>query len=83
MPEKYTPSTGRAAAPVSMKGEELVVGAPKVLFDTHQIFFYDVTRDGKRFLVAEDPNPGAQPRLEVAVNWFAEVARRVREAKAP
>ncbi len=71
------------AVPVGSKGEDFVVGAPRALFETHQILAYDVARDGKRFLVAEDPNPAAQPALDVAVNWFAEVRRKVREARAP
>jgi Tol biopolymer transport system component/tRNA A-37 threonylcarbamoyl transferase component Bud32 len=71
------------AAPVGAKGEEFVAGAPKVLFESHEIFAFNASHDGKRFLVAENPNPGAQPRLDIAVNWFAEVRRKVREAKAP
>ena len=71
------------AAPVSVKGEDFIAGTPKVLFENHEIFVFDVARDGKRFFVAENPNPGAQPKLDIAVNWFAEVRRKVREAKAP
>jgi serine/threonine-protein kinase len=71
------------AAPVAAKGDELVVGAPKVLFANHQITAYDVTRDGKRFLVAEDPNPGAPTRLDVVVHWDAEVRKKLAEAQAP
>jgi Tol biopolymer transport system component len=71
------------AAPVGAKGEEFFAGAPKVLFENHEIFTFDAGRDGKRFLVAENPSPGAQTRLDITVNWFAEVRRKVREAKAP
>jgi serine/threonine-protein kinase len=71
------------SAPVVVEGDELVVGTPKILFENHRISTFDASRDGKRFLVAEDPNPGAQTRLDVAVNWGAEVKRKVREAKAP
>jgi dipeptidyl aminopeptidase/acylaminoacyl peptidase len=71
------------AAPVSAKGEDFVIGAPKVLFETHHIFYFDAARDGKRFLVAEDPNPGAHSRLDLTVNWFAEVRRKTAQAKAP
>ena len=71
------------AAPVSAQGDEIVVGEPKVLFENHRILVFDVARDGKRFLVVEDPNPGAQTRLDVVVNWFAEVQRRVEEARTP
>jgi serine/threonine-protein kinase len=71
------------SVPVASKGEDFVIGAAKVLFESHHIFYFDVTRDAKRFLVAEDPNPGAQSRLDLTINWFAEVRRKVREAKAP
>ncbi len=71
------------ATPVSVKGEEPTIGAPHVLFDNHEIISFDVSRDGKRFLVAEDPNPGAQTSLDLTVHWFAEVRRKLREAKTP
>jgi Tol biopolymer transport system component len=71
------------AAPVSEKNGELVAGQPAVLFANHRVIVYDVARDGKRFLVAEDPNPAAQPRLDVVVNWSAEVRRKLREAGTP
>ncbi len=71
------------AAPVRAQGDEIVVGEPKVLFENHRILVFDVARDGKRFLVVEDPNPGAQTRLDVVVNWFAEVQRKVEAARTP
>jgi hypothetical protein len=42
---------------------------------------FAAAKDGKRFIAAENPNPGAQPRLDIVVNWFAEVRRKVQEAK--
>ena len=71
------------AAPVSSNGDELVTGQPKVLFANHRVFTYDVARDGKRLLVAEDPNPAAHPALDVVVGWSAEVRRKVAEAATP
>jgi serine/threonine-protein kinase len=71
------------AAPVDAKGDELSSGAPRVLFDNHEVIAYDAARDGKRFLVAEDPNPGAQTKLDVVVHWLAEVRRKVEEARTP
>jgi len=47
------------------------------------VLVFAAARDGKRFLVAEDPDPEAQPRLDVVVHWFAEVRRRVEEARTP
>ncbi|HET7292423.1 MAG TPA: protein kinase, partial [Vicinamibacteria bacterium] len=71
------------AAPVRGKGDDLMVGTPQVLFEGHRIVTFDAAPDGRRFLVAENPAPGAQHRLEVVVNWFAEVRRKVAEARAP
>ena len=71
------------AATVSEKGDEFVVGQPRVLFANHRVLAFDVTRDGKRFLVAEDPNPDEQARLDVVVNWSAEVRRKVEDAGTP
>jgi serine/threonine-protein kinase len=70
------------AVPVGAKGEEFTVGDPKVLFENHEIFSFAATKDGKRFIAAENPNPGAQPRLDIVVNWFAEVRRKLQEARA-
>ena len=69
------------AVPVGVKGEEFVAGDPKVLFENHEIFSFAVAKDAKRFIAAENPNPGAQPRLDIVLNWFAEVRRKVQEAK--
>ena len=69
------------AVPVSSKGDEFVAGDPKVLFENHEIFSFTAAKDGKRFIAAENPNPGAQPRLDIVLNWFAEVRRKVQEAK--
>ena len=60
----------------------LKAGAPAALFDAHialqnQVFFsYDVTADGKRFLVAAVPSAASStgpstPPLTVRVNWNA------------
>ncbi len=69
------------AVPVRATGDEFVVGDPKVLFENHEVFTFAAAKDGKRFIAAENPNPGAQPRLDIVLNWFAEVRRKVQEAK--
>jgi serine/threonine-protein kinase len=71
------------AASVEEQGEDLRFGTPKVLFENQEITTFDAARDGKRFFVVESPNPGASSRLDVVLNWFSEVRRKVREAKAP
>jgi hypothetical protein len=68
------------AAPVSEQGEDFVAGQPKVLFNNHRVAAYDVTSDGKRFLIAEDPIPAERPRLDIVVHWNDEVQRKVKEA---
>ncbi len=79
----YLCGTKFLAAPVSSAKDEFAAGAPRTLFENHEIFAFDVAHDGKRFIVAEDPNPGAQTRLNMTINWFSEVKRKLREAKAP
>jgi hypothetical protein len=53
-------------------------GAPVPLFETrigegagHVAFQYDVTADGKRFLVATTAAGASAPPLTVVVNWTA------------
>jgi serine/threonine-protein kinase len=70
------------AASVVERAGELAIGEPRVLFANHVIAAFAVTRDGKRFLVAEDPNPGAQGRLDVVLHWADDVRRKLREAGA-
>lgn len=69
------------AVPVRARGDEFVAGDPKSLFENHEIFTFAAAKNDKRFIAAENPNPGAQPRLDVVLNWFAEVGRKVQEAK--
>ena len=79
----YRRGTQMFAAPVKEEANELRVGTPKLLFENHEIFGWDVDPTGTRFLTAEDPNFGERQNLEVTINWFAEVRRKVREAKTP
>jgi len=65
------------------KGDELAIGEPKMLFGNHHVFAFDVAADGKRFLVAEDPSPAGQTRLDAVLGWSAEVHRKLLEAHAP
>ena len=59
------------------------VGSPKPLFDAHlaqvpnnQLFEYDVTADGKRFLLNTIAGgPPSAPVLNVVVNWDAELKK--------
>jgi hypothetical protein len=71
------------AAPVIEKDADVVAGQPKLLFDHPRILAFDVASDGKRLLVAEDPNPGAQTRLDVVTQWSAEVQRKLADVGKP
>jgi hypothetical protein len=66
-------------------GERFTAGTPVVLFDGRRdIYFapsgsqsYDVTPDGRRFVMTEG-EPGSGPSvLNVVVNWRHELGRRV------
>jgi Tol biopolymer transport system component len=65
-------------------GDDLRVGAPRVLFqgalveESRRAGPYEVTRDGKRFLLVEDlADKAASTRLHVVRDWFDELTRRV------
>jgi hypothetical protein len=51
---------------------------PQPLFETHlvargwgSVFQYDVSSDGKRFLLGTEPGMSPHPPLSVVVNWDA------------
>lgn len=71
------------ATPVHVNGNELVAGQPRVLFENRRVRAFDASRDGRRFLIAEDPNPGSRPEINITLNWFAEVKRRLLAARTP
>jgi len=65
----------------------LQVGTPRRLFQSPMVMGegpgrreYDVTPDGARFLFVEETAP---PQLNVVVNWFEELTRRVPVAGPP
>jgi hypothetical protein len=65
-----------------MPGQELSAGTPKVLFEfaassANQIRSYDITPDGKRFLVPGRLQyiPTEVTQLSFVQNWFEELKR--------
>ena len=54
-------------------------GTPMALFDAHMVhvlgFEYDVTADGKRFLITTTGSGAASPPLTVVTNWQAGVKK--------
>ena len=71
------------AVPVQTTGAQFTFGKPARVFDTAyagNFYSYDVTPDGRRFLMMKDSPAGDrdQPRrMVVVLNWFEEVRRRV------
>jgi Tol biopolymer transport system component len=64
------------ALEVKSKGSRLEVGNARPLFEAHSWFWggpvYDVTPDGKRFLVVA-PSEGAPETINLVVNWTADL----------
>ena len=61
-------------------------GRPVALFDASQYFFggggrnFDVTADGKRFVMVKSPTaaPGRPPSITVVIDWADELHARVK-----
>ena len=66
---------------VSVSAAELSLSTPRVLFDqrytfeTSTIANYDISLDGKRFLMVKDEFGAG--RLNIILNWFTELQQRV------
>jgi eukaryotic-like serine/threonine-protein kinase len=57
-------------------------GRPRLLFEAPHLWSYDVAPDGTRFLmIRRDPSESGPPRVNVVLNWFEELKRRVPGAK--
>lgn len=64
---------------------ELRVGTPEVLFEgrfaiTHRPDIprnYDVSRDGRRFLMVQTVDELAPTQINIVLNWFVELERLV------
>jgi serine/threonine protein kinase/Tol biopolymer transport system component len=75
------PDSRLMAAEVSSHGETFVVGAVRPLFETRSTggvnnSTYDVTADGKRFLVNTIIGETASSPITLVVNWDAEVKKK-------
>src|SRR5262249_20578211 len=64
------------AAPV-IPGPRFQTGTPKALFETRIAVtrLFDVSPDGKRFLLVDPMDEAAAPPLTVVVNWNAGIRR--------
>jgi hypothetical protein len=66
------------AAAVNGKGSSFEVGVVKPLFQPRRAgsrFWYDVSPDGKRFLVNTAPEQASDAPITVVVNWPAGVKK--------
>jgi len=74
------------SAPIE-KGPAFRAGTPRALFDLPPRTQYDVSPDGKRFLIiksaaAPEAPSGGQPQFQFVLEWFDEVRRRVQAGAA-
>jgi hypothetical protein len=83
----YVAADGKLMAVETQTAPKFEAAAPKALFDPlivrgpappYVFFRYDVTADGKRFLVncaSTAPESSARAPITVAVNWLAALKR--------
>jgi eukaryotic-like serine/threonine-protein kinase len=67
------------AVDVQVAGSTFHAGKPQVLFEGDYRPYFDVSADGKRFLMMKGVSEGARPpadRVTVVLNWFDELRRR-------
>lgn len=73
----YTQGNMLIAVPFSAEREQ-PIGQPEQLFE-HPVFLtrmWDVSADGKRFLLAEQVGETPEPQIRVVLNWFEEFRER-------
>jgi serine/threonine protein kinase/Tol biopolymer transport system component len=78
--ELFYLSGGKLMAVAVQTAPAFHAGKPKVLFQNTYANGYDVTSDGKRFLMVKSnglPPPARPEQLNVVMNWFEELRRRV------
>jgi hypothetical protein len=75
-----TPLNSMIAVDVEEKGGEISLGAPRTLFPLSSPYLsflsFDVTPDGKRFLISTVNFPTASIPLTLVTNWEAELKKR-------
>jgi len=68
------------AVNVDEKAEELSLGSPRALFhlanNAGSFARFDVTADGRRFLISEPNSPSGTVPLTLVTNWDAELKKR-------
>ena len=79
----YLSPDGKMMAVDVKTGMSFEAGAPKALFQTHRrqpvsaqdVFSYDLSGDGQRFLVITKVDEGKTAPLAVMLNWAAEMEK--------
>ena len=73
----YRQGTRMMAAAIDT-GRQFTVGKPKLLFEKdYEIADYDITPDGRRFIMMKGEGENAITRVNVVLNWFDELRRLV------
>jgi len=74
------PQNSMMAVSVDEKVEELSLGSPRALFhlanNAGSFSVFDVTADGRRFLISEPNSPAGTVPLTLVTNWDAELKKR-------
>jgi eukaryotic-like serine/threonine-protein kinase len=77
----YTNGTAMMAVAVHSQDGTLAVGKPQFLFDgpfdATQNFNFDISPDGKYFIMVETDPEATPSRLQIVLNWFEELKRVV------
>jgi Tol biopolymer transport system component len=76
----YMNGTSMMTVSVEARGADFVAGKPRLLFDgpfdTSQDINFDISPDGKRFVMVE-ADPDAKPtKINVVINWIEELKTR-------
>jgi Tol biopolymer transport system component len=74
------PQNSMMAVNVDEKTDEISLGSPRALFHlaNNAVIFgpFDVTADGRRFLISETNSPAGNVPLTLVTNWDAELKKR-------
>ena len=76
------PPSSMMAVNVDEKAEEIALGSPRALFHLanntgiFRVPRFDVTADGRRFLITETNSPAGTVPLTLVTNWDAELKKR-------
>jgi serine/threonine-protein kinase len=70
---------------IQTQGQTLTAGSPRVLFEGRYVShsaptgyqYYDISPDGKRFLMLKEATGGEETQINIVLNWFEELKRLV------